>query len=934
MNRKQIKQEIKIKTNQLLTNLNKMSMKKVYLILAAAVGMTITSCTTNDYFGEDTPVVNNSGAISFRSLSKGTTRADFVGAEAAEKLGNHFVVYGAKNTTVTAADAFADTKVFDHYNVAWTANSAGTTTSNTSDWEYVGLAKHHNASADIAGTQTIKYWDYSTLQYDFIAYSTGNKTEIFDAGELAAGKLVVTPITPATAATNAYTVTGLSAEDFSGFYVANMQTVPQARYKEEVPFTFRNITTKVRMALYETVPGYSVKDVKFYTAVDDASPSTTAALYAGANAFNEKGTITVKYPTIGNPNNGKSDFNQAHIDFTAYADGTGTDSKKQFSALSNLAAADGNETAGNLYLGRTASTASYTYKDAADDKGYKYVLPNEEGVVLNLKCDYTLVSTDGSGETIKVTGATAQVPQIYAMWKSGFAYTYIFKISKNTNGTTGTGSDPAGLYPITFDAVVLNDEIDGNQETITTVATPSITTYQKNTNGKDEYVAGDIYAMVQEGADCKEDIDPNGKFYSINTEAINAHTVLSETAVSDALNIGCVEYPTGTFKGRNGIKLTSVTTDYVTAVPGEDGNDMKAVEKVSVVASTVEASTDDDIASYYTDEACTNKATVSANATAGYLNAGDYYRKTAAKVNASANTTYAFIYKVEDAIDTQLKTAVVPANNTPLLYYLSSNDTELEDYVAAGTANEVYYVNNEVVANAGALTTYFHDAACTKVATKADGVKTFYKKPTATVAVAAGTDPAHYFTDVTLATPATADGLAAGTYWKKVSTAFAAGASVPAGYYTDNTFATPAPATAPSAITYWRKVSETVAAGTDPAGYWTTSAYDVAATATVLKAGDYYHSVAEVVANETDLSSTYFHDVDCTKPANLGDGTAEYFTKVNVTPSAGDVLKKFYTDNDCTVQVTYGKANGTTTYYQKVNNANTTYGVKIIKVEP
>ncbi len=900
----------------------------------------LASCSDETFVGDVTtsPQDNSpseSNAIVFASASKGITRANFVGADAAEKLGNHFVVYGAKNTDPTEADNFADTKVFDHYNVEWAKNTAGTTTSNTSDWEYVGLAKHHNASADIAATQTIKYWDLSTAQYDFIAYSTGNKTEVFDASDLTAGSLVVTPITPGTAVSNAYTVTGLSADDFSGFYVANMQTVVKGDYNKEVSLTFRNITTKVRMALYETVPGYSVKDVKFYTSDSDDSPSTTATLYAGANAFNEKGTFTVKYPTIGDPNKGESDFNQAHTDFAAYTDGTGTASMKEFSVLSNLAAAEGNETAGNIYLGREAPTASYTYRDAVDDKGYKYVLPKEEGVVLNLKCDYTLVSTDGSGETIKVTGATAQVPQIYAMWKSGFAYTYIFKISKNTNGTTGTSGDPAGLYPITFDAVVLNDEVDGNQETITTVATPSITTYQKNTNGKDEYVAGDIYAMVQEGTegtDCKEDIDPNGKFYSINTSGMNAQTVLSETAVSDALNIGCVQYPTGTFKGRNGIKLTSVTTDYVAAVPGEDGNDMKTVEKVTVAADEVLAPNNAAIASYYTDEACTTAANTTDNKTGDYLTAGDYYRKTAAKVDASAGT-YAFVYKVNDGVPAQLNTAVVPANNTPLLYYKTEGNTPLEDYVAAGTTGEVYYINNVKVADGDALTNYYHDAALTEIATKGNGVKTFYKKPTAYVAVAAGTDPAHYYTDDDLTSAAVANGLAAGTYWKKVSTSFAVGASVPAGYYTDNTFSTPAPSTAPSAATYWRKVSETVAAGTDPTGYWTTSDYDVAATPTVLKAADnlYYHSEAEVVTAETALTS-YFHDVDCTKSATVGNGIAEYFTKVTVQPSAGDVLKKFYTDSDCTVQVTYGKANGTTTYYQKVNNANTTYAVKVIKV--
>ncbi len=99
--------------------------------------------------------------------------------------------------------------------------------------------------------------------------------------------------------------------------------------------------------------------------------------------------------------------------------------------------------------------------------------------MLNLKVDYTLLSTDGSTETITVTGANAKVPKEYASWKSGYAYTYIFKISQNTNGLTNPSAGPAGLWPITFDAVVMNDEVDGVQETITTVATPSITTYAK-----------------------------------------------------------------------------------------------------------------------------------------------------------------------------------------------------------------------------------------------------------------------------------------------------------------------------------------------------------------------------------------------------------------------------------------------------------------------
>lgn len=112
-----------------------------------------------------------------------------------------------------------------------------------------------------------------------------------------------------------------------------------------------------------------------------------------------------------------------------------------------------------------------------------------------IKCDYTLISDDVSGETIKVTGATAAIPAAYSKWEANTRYTYLFKISDKTNGTTGDPNnpdDPAGLYPITFDAVV-TEMADKTQGTTTTVATPSITTYQKGSvveNGSIKYVAG------------------------------------------------------------------------------------------------------------------------------------------------------------------------------------------------------------------------------------------------------------------------------------------------------------------------------------------------------------------------------------------------------------------------------------------------------------
>ena len=61
------------------------------------------------------------------------------------------------------------------------------------------------------------------------------------------------------------------------------------------------------------------------------------------------------------------------------------------------------------------------------------------------------------------------IPAVYTRWKPGYAYTYLFKITDQTNGHTGVydptkpdddpvNSDPAGLYPISFDAVVVDTE--------------------------------------------------------------------------------------------------------------------------------------------------------------------------------------------------------------------------------------------------------------------------------------------------------------------------------------------------------------------------------------------------------------------------------------------------------------------------------------------
>ena len=107
-----------------------------------------------------------------------------------------------------------------------------------------------------------------------------------------------------------------------------------------------------------------------------------------------------------------------------------------------------------------------------------------------MKLSYTLTAPV-TGETIVINDKTAVIPSQYLQWKSGYAYTYLFKITDDD------------LYPITFDAVEIAGE-DGAAEYITIVNEPSITTFgvkdSKYTAEKNEYENGtDIYATFVKG---------------------------------------------------------------------------------------------------------------------------------------------------------------------------------------------------------------------------------------------------------------------------------------------------------------------------------------------------------------------------------------------------------------------------------------------------
>ena len=507
-------------------------MKKSYLILTAIASVALAGCTNDDLTQGNLENPTRPVEINFGSQFAAITRADFEGEAAATKLGNKFVVTGYKGAQ-SAYSATSSITVFDNYLVEWTENTANITESNSTNWEYVGKGPY---VASNANTQAVKYWDYSQAQYDFIAYSLGGKTAITSAYDATndAGKIQVTAIDPANMKTAAYTLTG-SANDLASCYIADIVTVGKNDYgNNPVTIRFRNLTTKVRIGLYENIPGYKVKGVEFYA--QDGTKGTDAVLYAsGATTVlcsaGDVGTYTVSYPNV----DAATPDHTAHVSYSG-----GGDANASFGAFPQDA--------------EISTSAAYpTYAGG----GYALVLPNETGDKLVLRVDYTLISEDGSDEPIKVSGATAEVPAIYSSWMSGYAYTYIFKINPNTNGTTGTPgtTDPTGLYPITFDAAVIQD-VEGNQETITTVSEPSITTYQAGHEVIDEFIHGsEITAMVMDN-DVLATLTDKVFLYTIPAGLTEADVFAALEYQEDVLPDGAAA---GTILGRNGKQLTPAT---------------------------------------------------------------------------------------------------------------------------------------------------------------------------------------------------------------------------------------------------------------------------------------------------------------------------------------------------------------------------------------
>lgn len=541
-----------------------------YLIIAASA-LALAGCSSDDFLGDGSGNGQNSAAIQFGGGTTKTHRATSNGTyKIADLQRNGFWVYGTKHSADEDNTATNDQAVYTNYYLNYKDGTANNTQSNTAGWEYVGVNNEQyrdNVTPNVIQAQTIKYWDYSAKAYTFYA-ATAKPADVHD------GKVTINKITEDAAGsvyTKGYEVTLKDGASWDELYFADRKVISKTTdaehgkndvYGGEVNFTFRNALTKVRVAMYETIPGYSVTIDKFYYTKDGEAAQTTEA--------------TDKFKA--DANNTPLETSPEGVTYkVVYYDETeaGGQLKNQPKMLPNAAGkpgatktvlelGDGNNLKADTKLSEIITTPTY------DTNGGKYTLfmpQADNDKTLSLKVDYTLTSLDGSGEKIYVKGATAVIPAKYLCWRPNYAYTYLFKISDNTNGSTGGKDDPAGLYPITFDASVVETET-GNVEYISAMGTATITTFAvKNKlyqHDKADYENGsDLYATVVDKDKNTVTLGTgNTKVYKLKPAGADAAN-LSEALVANWVANNKTDY----YDVVAAAKYTFEST-----VPAEDGN--------------------------------------------------------------------------------------------------------------------------------------------------------------------------------------------------------------------------------------------------------------------------------------------------------------------------------------------------------------------------
>lgn len=387
-----------------------------------------------------------------------------------------------------------DRGVANHYFFAYMPYNKKTTTT-TYNADKIAFSYDNTAGAKFV---------YTNLSSFYTSPVTGKQVAT------AAAKTVTSP------GDKSYTDNNEILNDNEALYA--YKSVAKAHYGEDVPLEFKHVNAKVNIAFYETIDGYKVRlidvvpEKTFAPGSDFETPVYKYLTAAKGIQFSPSTDIQAQQPmtvpqTIDLPTYYEAaDVTASHVETgtaTLALTGTAVNDNLVFEATNATGTAlpitgetqyIGEGNAANKTLSATTlyvlpNHDGTNYITAADSKEYAThgSMPTGGGTTANIadKTGYTLhvsyeiLPEDGTPKTT-VYDARVHVDAQYCKWQAGKAYTYIFRITNMSNGTTDpTAVDPAAggttpwvderdprvpdepaLIPIIFDGVVVTDYDD------------------------------------------------------------------------------------------------------------------------------------------------------------------------------------------------------------------------------------------------------------------------------------------------------------------------------------------------------------------------------------------------------------------------------------------------------------------------------------------
>ena len=424
---------------------------KKFAIATASLAL-LASCSSDTELTGKQEIETKANAIGFEVLNRNgiITKAGEGRANLHESGHYNFGVFAYKNNNSGGQE------IMNNYLVGYNgANVTGScvgyymnnvqTTLNTSNWAYEKLGstdytyegtdgyykKSDTFYMSNVANQYLKYWDKSSQSVEFYAYAPYINGEEATATINYSSKTITIPIE---GIEDGY-------DDKSKHeYMFAYNIVNNSQYGSQVQLNFKRISARLNIKFYEDVKGYKVDILNLM----ENDNSGVAA--APAKAVESGNTTTYQYGTLYHKGGAEIDFSDTNPLLTVTGNPAETFNRD---AQDHIKFAIPTETLTEEKTDAKASATDYYVIPANDDN-------TQTGLTFHVT--YKLTSED-TGETIIVRNATVHVKYDYCKWQPNYVYTYIFRITKSSTGSTGpTDIDPSdpsvgkpALYPIIFD---------------------------------------------------------------------------------------------------------------------------------------------------------------------------------------------------------------------------------------------------------------------------------------------------------------------------------------------------------------------------------------------------------------------------------------------------------------------------------------------------